>query len=321
MSMIYPFFGIFFFMTWSLHFWGVKRKSTLIYKFVGGKSRSFLIKKLLVFLAGVAGIGFIIYSLTFPRIPLSKAPNSREVNDIYLIVDVSRSMLADDIKPNRLEAAKEKLKEFAALMPTDRIGLIMFSEKVFTLLPLTTDPQLINNFMDEIKIGFLGSGTNIGDALGLGVARAQASETKNKIIILLTDGVSNVGNMTPLNAAEQAKKYKIKVYTIGLGSDKNARIPIGSSVFGTRFQKIPGGSIDMETLKKISELTGAKSFRAKDKGSLKNILTEIERLEKTKVKVSEKVIYKELYWGYLALGILLFYLSELLKYLLLREVA
>ena len=122
-------------------------------------------------------------------------------------------MLATDFKPNRLEVAKQKISDFVALRPKDRIGIVMFSEKAFTLLPLSTDLELIQEIISEIKVGFLGSGTNIGDALALGVARAAQSLTKNKVIVLLTDGVSNVGVMTPEQATREAAEKNIKTYT------------------------------------------------------------------------------------------------------------
>jgi len=262
----------------------------------------------LIFLTGVMAWFLITFSLTGPRRPLGFVKSDIEVNDILFVVDVSRSMLADDFKPNRLEAAKRKIAEFVSLRPTDRIGIIIFSEKAFTLLPLSTDLDLVQRIIGEIKIGFLGSGTNIGDALGLGVGRLSQSLAKNKVIILLTDGVSNVGVMTPLQAAEQAAEQKIKVYTIGVGGNKNAKIPV-SGGFG--YQYIPGGSIDMKTLRSISKLTDANSYQAGDETALKEVLTEIENLEKTKIESSGKMVYEEVYFKYLLWGVLLLLGAEL----------
>jgi Ca-activated chloride channel family protein len=229
-------------------------------------------------------------------------------------------MLAEDIRPNRLEVAKQKIREFARMRPTDRISVIIFSEKVFTLLPLTTDPTLVDQVLSEISIGYLGSGTNIGDGLALSVARAVNSETKNKVIILLTDGVANVGTMTPIQAAEEAKKFGIKVYTIGLGTDDDAKIPVGTGVFGTQYQLIPGGSIDYKTLKEISDLTGGKFYPAKTENGLKDILNDIQKLEKTEIKVNHQIVYDEQYYQYLLLGVGLIFLVEVLRRLLLRDV-
>ncbi len=307
-------------IVWSLDFWKVFNPSRLFYIKREKKNDVGNLLRLLIFSIGILGIGYLSYSLTFPRKPQSFSPNTKEVNDIFLVIDVSRSMLAEDLSPNRLEVAKKKLREFAALRPKDRIGVIVFSEKVFTLLPLTTDASLINRVMGQISVGQLGSGTNIGDALGLAVARAEASETKNKIIVLLTDGVNNVGTLTPIESAEKAKEFDIKVYTIGLGSDRDARIPVGKGIFGTHYQRIPGGSIDMKTLEEISKMTGGISFRAQDENSLKDILIEIEKLERTEIKVQSQVIYEELYYEYLFWGLILFGVAEASKRFFLKEV-
>ncbi len=271
-------------------------------------------------LAGIIGWGFLSYALMQPRKAQKFSPSNIEVNDIVLCIDVSRSMLAEDIKPNRLEVAKERIRDFARLRPTDRISIIVFSEKVFTLLPLTTDPALIDQVLSEISIGYLGSGTNIGDGLALSVARAVNSDTKNKVIVLLTDGVANVGTMTPLQAAEEAKKYGIKVYTIGLGTDGDAKIPVGNGIFGTQYQLIPGGSIDYKTLKEISDLTGGKFYPAKSESALKEILDDIQKLEKTEIKVNHQIVYDEQYYSYLAIGVALIFGVEILRRLLLKDV-
>ncbi len=268
-------------------------------------------------LVGLLGLALIGFSLTQPRVPLGFSENTIKVNDIFMVVDVSRSMLAEDFKPNRLVAAKEKIRDFLKMRPTDRIGIVMFSEKAFTLLPLSTDLDLIEKIVDEINTGFLGSGTNIGDALGLAVGRATQSLAENKIVVLLTDGVSNVGNMTPLQAAEQARDQGVKVYTIGIGQRSNAALLRTS---GSRYQRIPGGSVDLETLEKISKITGGKSFYAGNEAALEEVLNEIQQLEKTEIKASSKVIYKELYWSYLLWGVVIFLFSELLGFVVFREV-
>lgn len=313
---IYPaFLGVIALIFWSLEYFKVFKKAELIAP-IGTSRSKFSLKRVLIYIVGLIGWLLISYAMTGPRKPLKFSPSNIEVNDIYFVVDVSRSMLATDLPPSRLEVAKDQLREFAALRPTDRLGIIMFSEKVFTLLPLTTDPKLVDKMLAEIKIGFLGSGTNIGDALALAVARAQVSETKNKVIILLTDGVSNVGNMPPLKAAQIAKDYNIKVYTIGLGGNADAKIPVGRN----GLQKIPGGSIDVKTLQEISKITNAKMYLAGSEGSLKEILSEIQELEKTKIKSNKQVVYEELFYIYLLFGIILYLLSEISRRILLKEV-
>lgn len=313
--------GIIAAIMWTLDYWKVFQKAKIY--FPQGQGGLAVWKKLLrlfLFVAGITGWGYLSYSLMQPRLPQKFSPSNIEVNDIVLCIDVSRSMLAEDIRPNRLEVAKERIREFARLRPTDRISIVIFSEKVFTLLPLTTDPTLVDKVLSEISIGYLGSGTNIGDGLGLSVARAVNSETKNKVIVLLTDGVANVGTLTPLQAAEEAKKYGIKVYTIGLGTDEDAKIPVGTGVFGTQYQLIPGGSIDYKVLKEISDMTGGKFYPAKSEKALKDILDDIQKLEKTEIKVNQQIVYDEKYYSYLLIGVALIFAVEVLRRLLLKDV-
>jgi Ca-activated chloride channel family protein len=308
-------------LVWALDYWKVFQKAKLYFP---QQDHSLEWWKqglrILLFAAGIAGWAYLSYALIQPRKPQKFSPSNVEVNDIILCIDVSRSMLAEDIKPNRLEVAKQRIREFANMRPTDRISVVIFSEKVFTLLPLTTDPSLVDKVLAEISIGFLGSGTNIGDGLALSVARAVNSETKNKVIVLLTDGVANVGSLTPLQAAQEAKKYGIKVYTIGLGTDDDARIPVGNGIFGTQYQLIPGGSIDYKVLKEISSLTGGKFYPAKSDQALKEILNDIQKLEKTEIKVNHRIVYEELYYTYLAIGVALLFGVEVLRRLLLKDV-
>ena len=313
--------GIFMSILWIVYYWRPFLTAPInVAKKEDRTSKWYKISKFIFFVIGLIGWGYLSYSFMQPRMSKSYSPSSREVNDIILTVDVSRSMLAEDLPPNRLEVAKRKLREFAKLRVTDRIGLIIFSEKVFTLLPLSTDPNLLDKVLADINIGYPGSGTNIGDALGLSVARGAESNTKNKVIILLTDGVSNVGNLTPMQAAQEAKKHNIKVYTIGLGSSKDAKIPVGKSVFGTQYQLIPGGSIDYKSLKEISDLTGGKFYPAQDESALETILDDIQKLEKTEIKTETQIVYNELYYKYFLIGFLLLFLVESFKRIFLREV-
>ena len=309
-------------LLWSLDFWKVFLRSPLFFPLQ--KSSTHWLRKILrilLFVAGAIGWAYLSYSVMQPRKPQKFTPSNIEVNDIILCIDVSRSMLAEDIQPNRLEVAKDRIRDFVKMRPTDRISVVIFSEKVFTLLPLTTDPALVDQVLSEISIGYLGSGTNIGDGLALSVARAVNSDTKNKVIILLTDGVANVGTLTPLQAAEEAKKFGIKVYTIGLGTDEDAKIPVGNGIFGKQYQLIPGGSIDYKTLKEISDLTGGKFYPAKSNNALKEIMSDIQNLEKTEIKVNHKIVFDEQFYSYLLIGVSLIFLVEILRRILLRDVA
>lgn len=306
---------------WTLDYWKIGLTLPIYIEKNQLRTNSYQrIGRFLNYSLGLIGWILLSYSLAGPRLPQKLSPSNIEVNDIVLCIDVSRSMLAEDIRPNRLEVAKQRIRDFVALRPTDRISVVIFSEKVFTLLPLTTDPKLIDKVLAEISIGYLGSGTNIGDGLALSVARAVNSEAKNKVIILLTDGVANVGTMTPMEAAQEAKKYGIKVYTIGLGTDGDAKIPVGNGVFGTQYQLIPGGSIDYKVLKEISDLTGGKFYPAKSDSGLKNILADIQKLEKTKIKVLNQIIYDEKFYLFLIWGVALIIGSEIIKRFALRDI-
>lgn len=284
------------------------------------KKERVIFHRFLIYLIGLAGLLLISYSLMGPRKAKGFESSSIEANDLYLVFDVSRSMLAEDFAPNRLEAAKRIMTNFVEMRPHDRIGLIMFSEQVFTQLPLTTDLELIKKMISEIDVGFLGSGTNIGDALGLGVARLNDSIAENKLMILLTDGVSNVGTLTPVQAAEMAEELDIKVYTIGMGTQGDVKIPLPGSYFGRkRYQTIPGGSIDTDSLQKIAKITGGKYYMANSEQALTEVFEEIEGLERSELDVSARIIYEELYHYYLLLGGLLFIFAEVYRRFVLRE--
>lgn len=312
--------GVFVLGAWTTGFFKIS-KSPEVRLPAEKENQRILWRRALAYLVGAAGICFLTYSLMGPRRASGFQPNTIEANDLYLVFDVSRSMLAEDFKPNRLEAAKKIMSEFVDMRPHDRLGLIMFSERVYTQLPLTTDYPLVKKMISEINIGFLGSGTNIGDALGLGVARLNQSLAKNRILILLTDGVSNVGTLNPIQAAEMASKAGVKIYTIGMGTEGEVQIPIPGTYFGRRrYQTIPGGSIDGESLQKIAEITNAKYFFATSEQALVNVFKEIESLERTELEVSAQVIYEELYYKYLFIGFLLLLSSEVMRRFGWREI-
>lgn len=315
----YALFGLLGLIAWFISFFYFFKKPQI---FIPKKFRikSFPFLRIATFACGVVAWCFISFSLMGPRVPAGFSQNPIEVNDVFIVLDLSRSMLAEDLKPNRFEAAKQKIQDFVNLFPVDRIGVIVFAEKVFTLLPLSTDLNLIKRLVSGIQMGALGDGTNIGDALSLGVGRLLQSQAKTKVLILLTDGVSNVGVVTPLQAAEMAKENKIKIYTIGIGGDADARLPLGRNAFGTvQYQRIPGGSVDEPTLRQIATMTGGKFFMAKNNNGLANILEEINKLEKTQIEQSGKIVYKELFFNYLLIGVILLFASEISRRMILRE--
>lgn len=307
-------------LVWSAEYWNwFKRGQLIVSKRVIGKR--LVIRRLLFFVMGSVGWLLITFAMMGPRTPQGFVKNDIEVNDVTFVVDVSRSMLATDFTPNRLEVSKDRILDFIKLRPKDRIGIIIFSEKAFTLLPLTTDMELITHVVGQINPGFLGAGTNIGDAVGLAVGRGLHSIAKSKIIILLTDGVSNIGMLTPAEAAEKAKENNIKVYTIGVGGDDDAKIPVPKNLTGgvLMYQTIPGGSVDFEVLKKMSEVTGGKHYVAKDEKALSDVMREIEKLERTKINVEGMVVYKEHYLKYLIFGLVLLVFAELSRRIITKE--
>ncbi|MBC7539831.1 MAG: VWA domain-containing protein [Bacteriovorax sp.] len=315
----YALWGLVGLLFWLISFFYWFRKPQL---FIPKKYRksNLPILRTLIFIVGVIGWLYISFALAGPRRPMGMDKNTIDVNDIFIVIDLSRSMMAEDLKPNRVEAAKQKVVDFVSLFPKDRIGIIIFAERVFTLLPLSTDLELIKKMVEQIKLGPLGDGTNIGDALALAVGRLIQSQAKSKIILLLTDGVSNVGTLTPLQAAEMAAANKIKIYTVGIGGDKDARIPVGPNMFGVqRYQVIPGGSVDAKGLKEIADMTNGKSYMASNNKALKNVLDEINKMERTQIEHSGRIIYQELYFKYLLTGIILLLGAELGRRLLLRE--
>lgn len=311
------FLGLFF---WSSNFFYIFKKP----EFFIPKSffiQKMMVPRILIFIIGFCSWLSIIYSLSNPRMKGREIFFPKYVSDVFFVVDVSRSMLARDFKPNRLEVAKKKILEFINHNPSERISIILFSEKVYTLMPLTTDMSLLKESVKKIKVGFLGSGTNIGDGIGLAIGRGSHSITKNKLIILLTDGVNNVGSITPLQASKIARKNKIKIYSIGIGSDKKALIPkSGEKFLSGNLQHIPGGSIDFKTLKLISNLTFGKSYLATNENALSEILNEIGQLEKSKIKVRKEYIYDYKYFPFLFFGVSLLFFTELLRKIWLKEV-
>jgi len=237
-----------------------------------------------------------------------------------LALDVSGSMKAEDFKPhNRLYVAKEEIKKFVEKRISDRIGLVVFSQSSFTQCPLTLDYGILLNFLDQVKFGMIKDGTAIGMALANCVNRLRESPSKSKVIILLTDGVNNAGQIDPLTAATIAKTMNVKIYTIGAGKPGNAMYPIDDPIFGKRYVYLPN-EIDEETLKEIARKTGGKYFRARSEEELEEIYTEIDRLEKTEIKVNEYVQYRELFSIFVILGLGFLVLEMFLSQTVFRKI-
>ncbi|HEV2353666.1 MAG TPA: VWA domain-containing protein [Puia sp.] len=237
--------------------------------------------------------------------------------DIVLCLDISGSMLAQDFTPNRMEAAKNVAAEFIDNRPTDRIGLVIFSGESFTMCPLTTDRSMLKSQLAQVQSGLLEDGTAIGSGLATGVDRLRNSPSKSKVIILLTDGENNGGLIDPNTAKEIAKAEGVRVYTIGMGTEGFAPVPV----------QTPGGvvmqrekvNIDEKLLTQIANETGGHYYRAKDNESLKNIYSEIDKLEKSKIEVTTLHRYTERFYPFALAAAAFLFLELLLRWTLLRK--
>jgi Ca-activated chloride channel homolog len=233
----------------------------------------------------VLAITLLIFVLARPQKTDKFQNSTTEGIDIILTLDISGSMLARDFKPDRLEASKNVATEFISGRPYDRMGLVVFSGESFTQCPLTTDHAVLINLMREIKSGMIEDGTALGNGLATAVNRIKDSKAKSKVIILLTDGVNNRGEIAPATAADIAKTFGVRVYTIGVGTQGTAPYPV-QTVYGVQYQNMPV-EIDEAVLKDIASKTGGKYFRATDNNKLVQVYNEIDKLEKSKIDVSQ----------------------------------
>ncbi len=244
---------------------------------------------------------------------------STEGIDIVMAVDISGSMRAMDFKPNRLEAAKAVGMEFVNSRPDDRFGLVVFAGESFTQCPLTTDQVVVTNFMNELDFGMVEDGTAIGMGLATAVNRLKESKTESKVIILLTDGVNNSGEIGPVTASELAATYGIRVYTIGVGSRGSAPVPV-QDVFGRSIVQNMPVEIDEEVLQKIAVMTGGEYFRATDNSKLREIYRQIDTLEKTQLDVKQFSKRKDEYFPIILAVLLLVGLEVILRYTIFRTI-
>ena len=270
----------------------------------------------LVFVLRMLAISALIFALARPQSTNSWQNVTTEGIDIIMALDVSTSMLAMDLKPNRLEAAKAVAQDFVKQRINDRIGIVVFAGESFTQCPLTTDHKVLVNLFGDIKTGLIKDGTAIGMGLATSVNRIKDSEAKSKVIILLTDGVNNQGDISPITAAEIAKTFGIRVYTIGVGTMGEAPYPVNTP-FGQQVQNMEV-KIDETTLKQIAKDTDGAYFRATDNSQLAEIYLDIDKLEKSKIDVQEFRSENEefLFFALIGLGILL--LEILVRFTLLK---
>lgn len=275
----------------------IKYSSLKLVKESGAKRITF--SRLFRGLLRLAAALLIVAALARPQTGLGEEKTTAEVVDIVIALDISGSMATLDFHPDsRIVAAKQEAARFIKGRPHDRIGLVVFAGQSVTQSPLTLDHEAVLALLDQIQLGMLEDGTAIGLGLANAVNRLKDSEAKSKVIILLTDGVNNMGEIDPLTGAELAKEMKIRVYTIGVGKEGMSILPIQDPRFGTRLLKVET-EIDEKTLKKIAAMTGGRYFRAQDERGLHDIFHEIDSLERTKIKVERFTHYEEHYFWFL----------------------
>jgi Ca-activated chloride channel family protein len=282
----------------------------------GFEKTSFLSKfKVFLYVLRLFSLAAIIVALARPRnVSVSKKTKSNKGIDIVMAIDVSASMLAKDLKPNRLEALKKVAVEFIDRRPNDRIGIVVYAGESFTQTPITSDKGIVKRTISELKWGQLEGGTAIGMGLGSAVNRLKESTAKSKVIILLTDGVNNSGNIDPRTATELAKELGIKTYTIGIGTNGMADFPWSKDPRTGKLQyRKQQVEIDEDLLKEIASETEGKYFRATNNASLKEIYAEIDTLEKTKIEEFKYYNYQEKYRFFVFLGIGFLLLEFILK--------
>jgi len=274
------------------------------------------------FFISLIGLSLIIVTLAKPQDSKDVEKfNKKNIEgiDVILALDVSGSMMAEDFKPNRLESAKKTALEFIEERPNDRIGLVVYEGEAYTQAPLTNDHVLLHDLFLGIQSGLVAPGTAIGSGLITAVNRLRESDAKSKVIILLSDGVNNQGEVDPVTASEIAKEFGIRVYTIGIGKNGTAPMPM-QTPFGKVMQQVKV-EIDEALPNNISEITNGKYFRAKNEKELQSIYTEIDLLEKSKVSVIEfKTDPPEKYYGFLFVGLQLLLISKLISNTLLKSI-
>ena len=272
----------------------------------------------LLFIFRIFTLSLLIIVLARPQSTNKWQSVTTEGIDIIIILDISSSMLAQDFQPNRLDASKDVAIEFVSGRPDDRIGLVVFSGESFTQCPLTTNHAVLINLFKDIESGMIEDGTAIGLGLANGVNRLKDSKAVSKVVILLTDGINNKGEIAPLTAAEIAQTFGIRVYSIGVGTRGMAPYPV-QTPFGIQYQNIEV-QIDEEVLKKIAQSTDGKYFRATNNQKLKEIYKEIDKLEKSKIDVKEFSKKQEEYLIFAVLSGILLLIEIILRNTILRNI-
>ncbi len=270
----------------------------------------------LPFVLEIIAFSLLVIAFARPRKSYTNRQISTQGIDIVLALDISPSMLAEDFHPNRLEAAKREAIKFVNGRPHDRFAVVAFGGQSFTVVPLTLDHAMVINMIRKLRNGMVEDGTAIGLGIANAVARLHKSKAKSKVIILLTDGVNNRGNIDPITAAKMAASYGIRIYTIGIGSQSYANIPVHTPM-GIQYQQVKV-DIDENTLQQIASLTGGHYFRATNDKKLEQIYKEIDRLEKTKFREHRQVYYAEMYWDFVLWAFVLLLVDVLLRTIVIR---
>ena len=276
--------------------------------------------KPILYMLRILAFSALIIALARPRNKeITTKTKSNKGIDIVMAIDVSASMLAKDLKPNRLEALKKVATKFVNERPNDRIGIVVYAGESFTQTPITSDKRIVKSTINRLKWGLLDGGTAIGMGLGSAVNRLKDSKAKSKVIILLTDGVNNSGSIDPKTATELAKSLGIKVYTIGLGTNGNAPMPVAKDLRGQLIYRNVPVEIDEKLLKYIAKETGGKYFRATNNRSLNAIYDEINKLEKTKIEEFKYTNYEEKFRFFVLLAGVLILFEMLLRFTVYRS--
>jgi Ca-activated chloride channel homolog len=283
---------------------------------IGGTHWMNYLQYLLPLLRAISFI-LLVCALARPQQSLKEEEITAEGIDIMIAMDISTSMLAEDFRPNRIEVSKALAQEFVLKRPYDRIGLVVFAGEAYTQSPLTTDHQIVNTLMSQLQCGILKDGTAIGMGLSSAVNRLKDTESKSRIIVLLTDGVNNEGYIDPYQASNIAKELGIKVYTIGIGSNGYAGSGQRGGIFSNRKSRV---ELDEKLLQHIATETKGKYYRAQTAQDLQTVYNEIDQLEKTKIEVNVMRRYTEEYRWLLALALSLLAIEFLLRHTLLRSV-
>jgi Ca-activated chloride channel family protein len=269
------------------------------------------------FVLRIFALSMIIVAIARPRSSQQMEKIDTEGIDIILAMDVSTSMLARDLTPDRINASKDIAIEFIAQRPSDRMGIVVFAGESFTQCPLTTDRATLINLMKEVQTDIIEDGTAIGNGLATAVARMKDSDAKSRVVILLTDGVNNRGEVSPQMAAEIARTYGVRVYTIGVGKEGMAPYPV-MTPWGVEIQNVKV-EIDEKLLSEIAESTGGRYFRATDNTKLSEIYSEINKMEKARTTVDSFPVYKELFSIYALLALLAILFELILNWFVIRR--